>query len=121
MINEKERTHVTTYDQTILPSAEGVRSLYAGFFKKALEQNSSVIVYYANDILDNRTGAATVFDVYHQPLFRMSPLEDTPHRKIYPKLSLKQAQEIALKALVNAEQRRQSEREAEAKYWSELD
>ena len=35
-------------------------------------------------------------------------------------LSLKQAQDIALKALASTEERRRREREAEAKYWADI-
>jgi hypothetical protein len=102
---------------------QGIRNLYAGLSKSRATQNSTVILYnLINDSLNEQvdfvatTGSYPPFPFWTLPIAIVAPAFATPQ-----KLSLKQAQDLALKALASAEERRQREREAEAKYWADLD
>ena len=116
----QEQNHITTYDQITPASADGLKSLYAGLFKKVLTPNSSVIVEYGQNLL-GLSDTTTVFETSPFEPFGIRSLELETHKKQQTKLSLKEATELALGALIRAEQRRQLEREAESKYWSEID
>lgn len=112
----------STYDAIKLP-VQGIRSLYAGLSKVKAANNSTVILYnLIDESLNSQVGSVATSRSYLPFLFWTLPIETNTSAFAKPrKLSLKQAQDLALKALTSAEERRQREREAEARYWADLD
>lgn len=121
MIGTLERP-TSTYDAK-MRSGQDIRYLYAGLARSIANQNSTVILNNFNDdSINNHFDLVATSGSYPPFPFWVSPIELKTTSKIKPhKLSLKEAQVMALKALVSAEERRQREREAEANYWAELD
>ncbi len=121
MIGVLERP-TSTYDEILSP-VQGIRNLYAGLSKSVAAHNSTVILYSLIDeaLNDQVDFIATSGSYPPFPFWTLPSAIGTSALTKPQKLSLKQAQELALKALVSAEERRQREREAEAKYWADLD
>lgn len=121
MIGIAERP-TSTYDAIKLP-VQGIRNLYAGLSKVKAANNSTVIFYdLIDESLNSQVGTVATSGSYPPFLFWTLPIAiDTPALVKPRKLSLKQAQDLALKALTSAEERRQREREAEAKYWADVE
>jgi hypothetical protein len=121
MISLIEST-TSTYDAAELP-VQSIRNLYAGLSRSLASQNSTAILYNLFGDSYNRqvdfvvtSGSHPTFPFWNLPVSNEIPLLVKPQR-----LSMKEARDLALKALTSAEDRRQREREAEAKFWAELD
>lgn len=119
MIGIQERS-ASTYDATILP-IQGILNLYAGLSRSVATHNSTVLLY---DLMNDNSQVdyvATSGSYAPLPFWNLPIAINAPTLVQPRKLSLKQAQDLALKALASAEERRKREREAEAKYWADLD
>lgn len=121
MIGVLDRS-TSTYDAIKIP-AQGFRNLYTGLSKIIAAHNSTAIRYDLpdNTLIGQTDNVVTTGSYSITPFWILPVAPETPTFVKPKKLSLKQAQEIALKALTSAEERRQREREEEAKFWEDLD
>lgn len=119
MTSTLERS-TSTYDATTLP-VHSIRNLYAGLSSIVGAHNSTVNLYnLLGESYNNPNDFVITSGSYPSVPFWILPVATATFVK-QRKLSLKQAQKLALKALTSAEDRRQLEREAEARYWSDLE
>jgi hypothetical protein len=110
----------STYDATALPFYS-IRNLYAGLSSIVGTHNSTVNLYnLLGESYNNLDDCVITSGSYPSTPFWNLPVATATFVR-QRKLSLKQAQDLALKALASAEERRQQEREAEAKYWADLE
>ena len=122
MISELTEQDISTYNSPTIPN-QSVMALYAGSNRSVASPSSTAIILNLDDETFNRRFDYVVTSgTYLPPQLWNFPIAGETEAIIKPrKLSLKQAQDLAHKALVSAEARRQREREAEAKFWADLD
>lgn len=100
---------------------DGMRNLYAGLFRTRVAQNSTANIYFVADDYPRQFDNVATTGSYPPLALWFLPVDMPTQKDRQQKLTLKQAKDLAIKALLDAEQRRQNERELEANYWAELD
>ncbi len=102
-------------------SPDAMRNLYAGLFRTRAAQNSTANVYFAVDDYPRQFDNVATTGSYPPLALWVLPVDITIQEYKKERLTLKQAKDLAIKALLNAEKRRQDERDFEANYWAESD
>lgn len=101
---------------------------YPWLWQILAQQNSSMNFFSIDDLvllqgLDGASSSGWAMTLRTRPLFGLtesSAQTQTPE-KSFKRISLAQARQQALRALHQAEERRQQEREREAQFWAALD
>ena len=110
-----------TYE--VVPQLKHTPQLYAGLWDTIAKQNASVSLIFHDIGLRDDQGNGVVSTDWHmfwpvrQAFYAEPRTSITQPRKI----SLREAQRVAVEALLSAEKRRQENREREAVFWAAME
>lgn len=120
MIDNITEQFTSTYNAPAFHN-QSIMALYAGANRLGAAPSTSVVLLGLDEPSNPRFDYVVTSGSYPQAQLWNFPIAEGEALIKPRKLSLIQAQELALKALESAEARRKREREAEAKFWADLD
>jgi hypothetical protein len=115
------RESTATYE--VVPQTTRAPLLYAGVWDTIAMQNASASLIFPEAGMRDDQGNGVVSTGWHMfwPVRQAFYAEPHASTKQPRKISLHEAQRVAVEALLNAEKRRQESREQEANFWAAME